>query len=61
MEVIERCAAEPLVRLGIFRVRTARAANVVIFLVAASLFAMFYFNRDLTQGKGRTGLPTLRY
>ena len=25
MEVIERCAAEPLVRLGIFRVRTALA------------------------------------
>jgi hypothetical protein len=61
LEVIERCAAKPLVCLCIFRVRTALAANLVIFLVAASPFAMFYFNRDLTQGKGRTGLPILRY
>ncbi len=42
--VIERRSSEPLVRLSIFRVRTVRAANVVMFLVAAGLFAMFYFN-----------------
>jgi EmrB/QacA subfamily drug resistance transporter len=42
--IIERRSAEPLVRLSIFRVRTVRAANVVMFLVAAGLFAMFYFN-----------------
>jgi len=42
--VIERRSVEPLVRLGIFRVPTVRAANVVMFLVAAGLFAMFYFN-----------------
>jgi EmrB/QacA subfamily drug resistance transporter len=42
--VIEGRSVEPLVRLGIFRVRTVRAANVVMFLVAAGLFAMFYFN-----------------
>lgn len=42
--VIERRSAEPLVRMSIFRVRTVRAANVVMFLVAAGLFAMFYFN-----------------
>jgi EmrB/QacA subfamily drug resistance transporter len=42
--VIERRSVEPLVRLGIFRVRTVRAANVVMFLVASGLFAMFYFN-----------------
>jgi len=42
--VIERRSAEPLVRLSIFRVPTVRAANVVMFLVAAGLFAMFYFN-----------------
>jgi EmrB/QacA subfamily drug resistance transporter len=42
--LIERRSAEPLVRLSIFRVRTVRAANVVMFLVAAGLFAMFYFN-----------------
>jgi EmrB/QacA subfamily drug resistance transporter len=41
--VIERRSAEPLVRLSIFRVRTVRAANVVMFLVAAGLFSMFYF------------------
>jgi EmrB/QacA subfamily drug resistance transporter len=42
--IIERYSAEPLVRLSIFRVRTVRAANIVMFLVAAGLFAMFYFN-----------------
>jgi EmrB/QacA subfamily drug resistance transporter len=42
--VIERRSAEPLVRLSIFRVRTVRAANVVMFLVASGLFAMFFFN-----------------
>ena len=42
--VIESRSAEPLVRLSIFRVRTVRAANVVMFLVAAGLFSMFYFN-----------------
>ena len=42
--VIERRSTEPLVRLSIFRVPTVRAANVVMFLVAAGLFAMFYFN-----------------
>ena len=42
--IIERRSAEPLVRLSIFRVRTVRAANVTMFLVAAGLFSMFYFN-----------------
>ena len=42
--VIERRSAEPLVRLSIFRVRTVRAANVVMLLVASGLFAMFFFN-----------------
>ena len=40
---IERRSPEPLVRLSIFRVRTVRGANVAMFLVAAGLFAMFYF------------------
>ena len=44
---------EPLVRLGIFRVRTVRAANVVMFLVAAGLFAMFYFNDALLPARAR--------
>jgi EmrB/QacA subfamily drug resistance transporter len=42
--VIEQRSAEPLVRLSIFSVRTVRGANVAMFVVAAGLFAMFFFN-----------------
>jgi MFS family permease len=42
--VIERRSPEPLVRLSIFNVRTLRAANVVMLVVASGLFAMFFFN-----------------
>jgi EmrB/QacA subfamily drug resistance transporter len=42
--VIERRSPEPLVRLSIFGVRTLRAANVVMLVVASGLFAMFFFN-----------------
>jgi EmrB/QacA subfamily drug resistance transporter len=42
--LIERRSAEPLVPLSVFRVRTIRAANVSMFLLAAGIFAMFYFN-----------------
>jgi EmrB/QacA subfamily drug resistance transporter len=42
--VIEKRSAEPLVRLSIFRISTVRSANVAMFLVAAGLFAMFFFN-----------------
>jgi EmrB/QacA subfamily drug resistance transporter len=42
--VIEHFSAEPLVRLSIFLVRTVRGANVAMFIVAAGLFAMFFFN-----------------
>ncbi len=42
--VIERRSPEPLVRLSIFTVRTVRGANVAMFIVAAGLFAMFFFN-----------------
>ena len=42
--VIEHRSAEPLVRLSIFLQRTIRSANIVMLLVAAGLFAMFYFN-----------------
>jgi EmrB/QacA subfamily drug resistance transporter len=41
---IERRSAEPLVRLSIFGVRTVRGANVAMFVVAAGLFAQFFFN-----------------
>jgi EmrB/QacA subfamily drug resistance transporter len=47
--LIERRSAEPLVRLSIFAVRTIRSANVVMLLVAAGLFAMFYFNSLYVQ------------
>ena len=47
--VIERRAAEPLVRLSIFAVRTVRGANVAMFIVAAGLFAMFFFNTLYVQ------------
>jgi EmrB/QacA subfamily drug resistance transporter len=42
--LIERRSAEPLVRLSIFAVKTVRGANVAMFVVAAGLFAMFFFN-----------------
>ncbi len=46
---VERRSAEPLVRLSIFSVRTIRGANVVMLLVGAGLFAMFFFNTLYTQ------------
>ena len=42
--LVERRSTEPLVRLSIFRVRTIRAANVVMLFVASGIFAMFFFN-----------------
>jgi EmrB/QacA subfamily drug resistance transporter len=47
--VIESRSAEPLVRLSIFRVRTIRAANVVMLFVASGIFAMFFFNTLYVQ------------
>ncbi len=47
--VIESRSAEPLVRLSIFSVRTVRAGNVAMFVVAAGLFAMFFFNTLYVQ------------
>jgi predicted MFS family arabinose efflux permease len=47
--IIERRSPEPLVRLNIFGVRTIRAANAVMFVVAAGLFAMFFFNTLYVQ------------
>ena len=40
---IETRVAKPLVPFGIFRLRTLTGANVVALLVAAALFAMFFF------------------
>ena len=47
--VIESRSAEPLVRLSIFGVKTVRGANVAMFVVAAGLFAMFFFNTLYVQ------------
>jgi EmrB/QacA subfamily drug resistance transporter len=47
--VIESRSAEPLVRLSIFSVKTVRAGNVAMFVVAAGLFAMFFFNTLYVQ------------
>jgi EmrB/QacA subfamily drug resistance transporter len=47
--LIELRARAPLVRLDIFRVRTLRAANVAMLLVASALFAMFFFNTLYVQ------------
>jgi EmrB/QacA subfamily drug resistance transporter len=46
---IESRSAEPLVRLSIFSVKTVRGANVAMFVVAAGLFAMFFFNTLYVQ------------
>ena len=40
--VIESRGRQPLMRLGIFRVGTVAGANVVGFLLGASLFSMFF-------------------
>jgi EmrB/QacA subfamily drug resistance transporter len=47
--LIERRSAEPLVRLSIFSVPTVRGANAAMFVVAAGLFAMFFFNTLYVQ------------
>jgi EmrB/QacA subfamily drug resistance transporter len=47
--VIEQRQRAPLVRLGIFTVRTVRSANLTMLLVASGLFAMFFFNTLYVQ------------
>src|SRR3954469_14927910 len=42
--VIEVRHKAPLVRLSIFRTRSLSTANIVMFLVASGMFAMFFFN-----------------
>jgi EmrB/QacA subfamily drug resistance transporter len=63
---IERRSQAPLVRLSIFGVRSLRAANVSMFLVASGLFAMFFFNtlyiqRVLGYGPLEAGLAFLPF
>jgi len=64
--VIERRSPEPLVRLSIFRVRSLTTANIVMFLVASGLFAMFFFNtlyiqRVLGYGPLKAGFAFLPF
>jgi EmrB/QacA subfamily drug resistance transporter len=40
---IESRSAHPLVRLGVFRIRTLASANGVMLLVISGMFAMFFF------------------
>ncbi len=47
--LIEQRQRAPLVRLGIFRVRTLRTANISMLLVASGLFAMFFFTTLYVQ------------
>jgi EmrB/QacA subfamily drug resistance transporter len=41
--VIELRSKAPLIRLGIFRLRTLTSSNIAMLFVASGLFAMFYF------------------
>jgi EmrB/QacA subfamily drug resistance transporter len=41
--LVERRHSEPLVRLGILRVRSLLASNLVMLLAIAGMFALFYF------------------
>jgi len=41
--VIERRSDSPLIRLGIFRIRSLTVANIVLLAVGAGLFANFFF------------------
>jgi predicted MFS family arabinose efflux permease len=40
---VERRSVAPLVRLGIFRVRTLAAADAALLLVGSAMFGMFFF------------------
>jgi EmrB/QacA subfamily drug resistance transporter len=41
--VIERRSKAPLIRLGIFRIRSLASANLVLLMVVGGLFAFFFF------------------
>jgi EmrB/QacA subfamily drug resistance transporter len=56
---VEQRHRAPLVRLGIFRVRTLAAANASMLLVAGGLFAFFFFGSlYLQQVRGYDALET---
>ena len=47
--IIERRSSAPLIRLGIFRVRSLAGANAVLLLVIGGLFAFFFFSSLYVQ------------
>ncbi|HEY6398462.1 MAG TPA: MFS transporter [Solirubrobacteraceae bacterium] len=47
--VIERFYHAPLIRLGIFRVRTLRAANLSLLLAVGGMYALFFFSTLYVQ------------
>jgi EmrB/QacA subfamily drug resistance transporter len=47
--LIERRSSAPLVRLGIFKVRSLLGANLVLLVVAGGLFANFFFSSIYVQ------------
>lgn len=53
--LIETRAAEPLVRLTIFRVRSLATANLAMFLAFSGMFAMFFFNTQYIQNALKYG------
>jgi len=64
--LIEMRSKAPLVRLSIFRTRSLSTANIVMFLVASGMFAMFFFNtlyiqRVLGYGPLKAGLAFLPF
>jgi len=48
--LIERRSPSPLIRLGIFRLRSLASANTVSLLIAGGLFGTFFFNTLYLQG-----------
>ena len=57
--VIERRSKAPLVRLGIFRIRSLTGANLAMLAVAGGMFAVFYFaSIYLQQTLGFTPIQT---
>ncbi|MEO9174005.1 MAG: MFS transporter [Gaiellales bacterium] len=57
---IERRAAHPLLPLSIFQLRTLTGANVVGFLLGASLFSMFFLLALYMQSPAGLGYSPLR-
>jgi EmrB/QacA subfamily drug resistance transporter len=58
--VIEKRTSHPLLPLSIFRLRTLTGANVVGFLVGASLFSMFFLLALYMQSPAGLGYSPLR-